>query len=30
MSNARELSELAGSYGTGGFVGMKNTIGSTP
>ena len=26
MSNARELSELAGSYGTGGFVGMKNRI----
>jgi len=26
MSNARELAELAGSYGTGGFVGMKNRI----
>ena len=26
MSNARELSELAGSYGSGGFVGMKNRI----
>lgn len=26
MSNARELAELGGSYGTGGFVGMKNRI----
>jgi hypothetical protein len=26
MSNARELAELSGSYGTGGFVGMKNRI----
>jgi len=26
MSNARELAELAGSYGTGGFVGMKNRL----
>ena len=26
MSNARELAELAGSYGTGGFTGMKNRI----
>jgi hypothetical protein len=26
MSNARELAEIGGSYGTGGFVGMKNRI----
>jgi hypothetical protein len=26
MSNARELAELGGSYGTGGFVGMKNRL----
>ena len=26
MSNARELAELGGSYGQGGFVGMKNRI----
>ena len=26
MSIARELAELGGSYGTGGFVGMKNRI----
>jgi hypothetical protein len=26
MSNARELAELSGSYGAGGFVGMKNRI----
>ena len=26
MSNARELAELSGSYGTGGFVGFKNRI----
>ena len=26
MSNARELAELGGSYGSGGFVGMKNRI----
>ena len=26
MSNARELAELGSSYGTGGFVGMKNRI----
>jgi len=26
MSNSRELSKLAGSYGTGGFTGMKNRI----
>ena len=26
MSNARELAEVGGSYGQGGFVGMKNRI----